>query len=412
PIYDRVFSFDRGNEESSSRTLAIADFDGDGDQDVYIPRKEGSNWLFENQTLTLSGDGIVYNENPDPLFLEVSAQYNVDDSQIIPSGSTGYGAAWGDYDNDEDMDLYLSNWGRNRLFRNDNGTFTNTAVEFELQSDSLSNGAAWGDFDNNGNLDIWAANFKREDDVFLNAGDESPWDNSFRPYFASATQDVVPADYNNDGWLDMFTPGLEMAHGAGPTEQVNVFTSLLFKNITTDSIVSSNHWLVVNLEGSNGSIENEGWTTKGNRSAIGARVILHLTNGSIMREVIAGKGHGSMDPLQLHFGLGDNSTIDRITIRWPSMNAETQQPKVDIFEGPFYADTWLTIVEDLGFVGAKGDINEDDFINILDIVIIVNEIVHETHNFEPELFWAANWDYNGVLNILDVIKMVNFVLNH
>ena len=45
-------------------------------------------------------------------------------------------------------------------------------------------------------------------------------------------------------------------------------------------------------------------------------------------------------------------------------------------------------------------------------MIIVNEIVHETQNFEPELFWAANWDYNGVLNILDVIKMVNFVLNH
>ena len=123
--YELAFDFDRDDNNSSSRTLAIADFDNDGDQDVYIPRKEGSNWLFENQTLTRIGDEIIYNENPEPLFIESAALYGVDDSEIIPEGSTGYGAAWGDYDNDEDMDLYLSNWGRNRLYRNDNGIFTN-----------------------------------------------------------------------------------------------------------------------------------------------------------------------------------------------------------------------------------------------------------------------------------------------
>ena len=184
---------------------------------MYIPRKEGSNWLFENQTLTRNGDEIIYNPDPNPLFIETAVMYGVDDSNIIPQGSTGYGAAWGDYDNDADMDLYLSNWGRNRLYRNDDGTFTNTAIELELQSDSLSNGAGWGDFNNDGYFDIWAANFKREDDVFLNSGNDEPWDNSYRPIFASATQDVVPADYDKDGWLDMFTPGLQMAHGHGPT---------------------------------------------------------------------------------------------------------------------------------------------------------------------------------------------------
>ena len=47
----------------------------------------------------------------------------IDDQDIDPAGSMGYGAAWGDYDNDEDYDLYLANWGINRLFENDNGDF-------------------------------------------------------------------------------------------------------------------------------------------------------------------------------------------------------------------------------------------------------------------------------------------------
>jgi len=273
PNYRLAYSFDRDDESSSSRTLAIADFDGDGDQDVYIPRKDGSNWLFENQTLTQSGNIVIYTENADPLFIQVSADYGVDDSEIIPEGSTGYGAAWGDYDNDSDMDLYLSNWGRNRLFRNDNGTFVNMAVEFEIQSDSLSNGAAWGDFNNDGYFDIWAANFKREDDVFLNSGNEDAWNNDYRPIFASATQDVVPVDYDKDGWLDVFTPGLQMAFSHGPTEQEFKYTSLLYKNNTTDSTNLNNYWAFITLEGAKSTIDDIGWTTAANRSAIGGKSI-------------------------------------------------------------------------------------------------------------------------------------------
>ena len=412
PIYNLAFSYDRDDEESSSRTLAIADFDGDGDQDVYVPRKNGSNWLFENQTLNISTNGVVYNNNPNPLFIEVSNQYGIADEEIFLTGSAGYGAAWGDYDNDQDMDLYLSNWGKNRLFRNDNEIFTNVAQELDLESDSLSNGAGWGDFDNNGNLDIWAANFKREDDLFLNTGTNTPWDNSYRPFFASATQDVIPVDYNNDGWLDMFTPGLEMAHGAGPTDQMNKFTSLLYQNISPDSIYNSNNWVFIRLEGSKNSINNQGWTTKSNKSAIGARVKININNNNFIREVIAGKGHGSMDPLQLHFGLGNNNIIDQIIIYWPSMDNFTQQQKITIYNGPFLVNTWYTIVEDLGFVGKKGDLNNDEIVNVLDIVMLVNEIIFENQNFDPIIFWAANLDYSESLDILDVIKMVSFAIAH
>ena len=412
PNYILAYSYDRDDENSSSRTLAIADFDGDGDQDVYIPRKEGSNWLFENQTLTYSGDDVIYNQDADPLFIEVSRNYGVDDSEIISEGSTGYGAAWGDYDNDSDMDLYLSNWGRNRLFRNDNGTFTNTAIEFGLESDSLSNGAAWGDFNNDGLFDIWAANFKREDDVFLNSGGDEPWNNDDRPIFASATQDVIPVDYDKDGWLDVFAPGLQMAFGHGPTEQEHKYTSVLYKNSTLDSTNLNNNWVFITLEGAKGTIEDLGWTTEANRSAIGARVYIHLSDKIIMREVIAGKGHGSMDPLQLHFGLGDNFSIDQIEIHWPSMDIETSQPKITIINGPIENNNWYRIVENIGFVGQKGDLNNDETVNVLDVVSLVNEILYQFYNFEDADFWAADMDFDKNLNVLDVIKMVTFVLSH
>ena len=62
-------------------------------------------------------------------------------------------------------------------------------------------------------------------------------------------------------------------------------------------------------------LSDNGWTTQSNHSAIGARVILHLFDSQISREIIAGKGHGSMDPLQLHFGLGYNNFINGIPVR-------------------------------------------------------------------------------------------------
>ena len=158
PILRNAFIQSR-MDTSSSRTLSIVDYDNDGDQDVYIPRKLGINWMFENQTLIRNGNEIIYNENPSPFFVEVALQRGIDDIDASPTGSTGYGAAWGDFDNDNNFDLYLSNWGDNVLFKNNSGqTFTNLSSEVSLESDSLSNGSAWGDFNNDGYPDLFLGN--------------------------------------------------------------------------------------------------------------------------------------------------------------------------------------------------------------------------------------------------------------
>ena len=404
-ILVEIFSYAQ-TDGSTSRTLAIADYDNDGDQDVYIPRKYGINWLFENQTLTGSYDNVTYNDSPNPLFIEVAVDNNVHDDSFEGLGSMGYGAAWGDFDNDNDFDLYLSNWGINRLFRNDGNTFLDVTSTYNVYSDSLSNGASWGDFDNDGNLDLWAGNIRIRDDLYMNQG-LNEWSNANSPQFLTATQDILAGDYDNDGWLDAFTPGLQMINPPyGPK-----YTSLMYKNITVDSIAYNYNWVKINLEGAKNSTSNGGWSRESNKSAIGARVILTLSDGSIVsREIIAGKGHGSMDALELHYGLGFNGIQD-ITVRWPSQDIELGQQKVSIFNGPFEVNQSYKIVEDLGFVGLKGDLNLDLEINILDVMILINYVLNEP-DISNEILWAADINYSDALNILDITKLVYFVLFH
>jgi len=395
---------------SSSRTLAIADYDNDGDQDVYIPRKYGINWLFENQTLTGSYGNVVYNPNPNPQFIEVALSNNIQDDSFEDLGSMGYGAAWGDYDNDNDFDLYLSNWGINRLFRNDGDGFSDVTDIYNVYSDSLSNGAAWGDFNNDGTLDLWAGNIRNRDDVFLNSGDME-WSNDYSPIFLTATQDIIAADYNDDGWLDAFTPGLQMA---SPAPHGAKFTSLLYKNITPDSTISVEdyNWIKINLEGSSDTVSNEGWSNKSNKSAIGARVIVTLFEGSIQsREIISGKGHGSMDALELHYGLGYASQIQNIIVRWPSKDPDIDQQKVITYDGPFEVNQTYRIVEDLGFVGLKGDGNTDNNIDILDIMFLIDLVLND-YEIEPNIYWAMDLNYSSDINVLDVTKLVYFILFH
>ena len=207
----------------------------------------------------------------------------------------------------------------------------------------------------------------------------------------------------------MFTPGLLMAHENGVDDQFGFkYTSLLYKNIIEESQFTGNNWLLVDLEGSKIGTESDGWTTKANRSAIGARVIIHTTNMNISREIIAGKGHGSMDPLQLHFGLGNNISIDGITVKWPSKDTLINIQKISYFDGPISSNQKIRIVEDIGFVGLKADVNFDNLVNVIDVVDIVYTILDD-ESTNLHYLWAGDLDFNLQLNVIDITKLVNFI---
>lgn len=139
--------------EDTGSGLAWGDFDGDGDPDLYVVslaapgEKSGAstNHLFRNDNVR---------------FTDVTAKAGVADPLGI-----GMGASFADYDNDGDLDLYVTNHGADRLFRNNgDGTFTDVARAAGVTDELWSTGAAWGDFDRDGHLDLYVCNYIRHDD--------------------------------------------------------------------------------------------------------------------------------------------------------------------------------------------------------------------------------------------------------
>jgi hypothetical protein len=127
----------------------------------------------------------------------------------------GTGATWGDYDSDGDLDLYVTNWASsvsssiNRLYRNNgNGTFTDVASSALVGDPRNSVAAAWADYDNDGNLDLYVVNFFEQDQLYRNNGN-----GTFSRVTNNAGINVISqgdetnafwGDYNSDGLLDIY----------------------------------------------------------------------------------------------------------------------------------------------------------------------------------------------------------------
>ena len=121
---------------------AWADVDGDGALDLYVPQATEPSQLWIN-------DGTGH-------FTDQAAMRGVDDG-----GSTGIGAVFADFDRDGDPDLYVSNDGPNRLYRNDGtGHFVDVAAPAGVDDAHQSFGAAWGDYDGDGWPDLYVTNYR------------------------------------------------------------------------------------------------------------------------------------------------------------------------------------------------------------------------------------------------------------
>jgi len=121
-------------------------------------------------------------------------------------GGRGLGVAWGDYDNDGDLDIYLSNNGNpNKLFRNDGGGVFTDATTSPLDDPGIGYGVAWGDYDNDGDLDLYLANSGQANKLFRNNGDGTFSDATSGP-LGDAGYGVAVAwgDYDNDGDIDLY----------------------------------------------------------------------------------------------------------------------------------------------------------------------------------------------------------------
>ena len=151
-----------------------------------------------------------------PLGLAAQAfQDQTEASGTANSGLYGTGLAWGDYDNDGDQDLYVTNWAtavsvpKNALYRTEgNGAFADVAAALGVEVVSNSSAAAWGDYDNDGDLDLYVADFFDQDYLYENQGqafvevgrNQAGIDVERR----GSTTSVAWGDFNSDGWLDFY----------------------------------------------------------------------------------------------------------------------------------------------------------------------------------------------------------------
>ena len=137
--------------ESIGSGVALLDFDQDGWLDIYLVN--GS--TVEAQSGKASAPhAALFHNNHDGTFTDVSAKAGVTNDRW------GFGAVVGDFDNDGWPDLYVTNFGKNRLYRNNHdGTFTDVAEKAGVQLGNWSTGATWGDFDGDGYLDLFVPGY-------------------------------------------------------------------------------------------------------------------------------------------------------------------------------------------------------------------------------------------------------------
>jgi hypothetical protein len=306
--------------------VACGDYDNDGDVDLFVAVVgEGSP----------NKDNHLYTNNGDGTFTTVTGQ------DIVSDGGQSCSGSWGDYDNDGDLDLFVSNLGLNPNFlycNNGDGTFAAVSTGCVVTDIGYSFGSAWGDYDNDGDLDLYVANYvygvSTENFLYTNDGAG----NFERVVGTAIATDVIAsfgvawADFDRDGDLD-----LAVANAANDNENNTFYINN----------GNGNNWVNLKLVG-----------RASNTSAIGAKVRLKAAVGGSpvwqMREVSGQTGYCSQNDLNVHFGVGDAVEIDSLRIEWPS-------GIVQVLES-VPANQFMTIVEPC-CMGRVGDVNasgEDD----------------------------------------------------
>jgi len=150
--------------EDMGSGAAWGDYDNDGWQDLYVVNIVGPITMSAEDVSASPIHNVLYHNNGDGTFEDVSAAAGVD---VRHWGSA---AGWGDYDNDGDVDLFVTAYGENVLFQNNgNGTFTDvTEASGTGGPAAFSAGASWADYDRDGWLDLYVTGYVQYDPIVRN----------------------------------------------------------------------------------------------------------------------------------------------------------------------------------------------------------------------------------------------------
>ncbi len=276
---------------TQSRSVNWIDVNKDGKSDLFITN-EGK-----------SPNELYLNTGKAPFFLsEPNAIWNE-----LPPGSMS--ASWGDVDNDGDLDLFLANAGYyqeidNQLLLNDGEGHLSLKPDSGLSKDGgCSYGSAFGDFDNDGDLDLIVANgfckSKLENWLYQNDGKGNfTRISSALPDMSSyCSFGLAWGDINNDGFLDLAIANCQ--NGKNSPQPVND----LYLNKG-----NANHWLKIKMEGTVSNRSAIGATI---------RVQIKKGSWQ-MRHINTQSGYCGQNSMIAHFGLGVSKKAKKIEVIWPS----------------------------------------------------------------------------------------------
>jgi len=137
--------------ETNGSGVALLDYDNDGWLDIYLVNGSTFNALDGKEE---PPHAALFHNNHDGTFTDVAAQAGVTNDRW------GYGVSVADYDNDGWPDIYVGNYGKNRLYHNNHdGTFTDVAEKAGVALGNWSPGSAWGDYDGDGRLDLYVTGY-------------------------------------------------------------------------------------------------------------------------------------------------------------------------------------------------------------------------------------------------------------
>ena len=319
-----------------TRAVLFGDVNRDGFVDLYVANMNAPNFLYHN--------------NGDNTFTDITVEANAEDFGVA------MGSLFFDYDNDGDLDLYLTHDANqpNILYMNNgDGTFTDTSPFSGANIAAQGMGVDIGDVNNDGYLDLYITNLY-SNELLINDGDGT---------FSLITETAgvgdlgmgwgtVWLDYNNDGLQDIymsndsyFTPypnilyknkgdlSFEIVSEGTPLESMYGGYGVAVADVDDDGLVdlfqansgtndgnqlfindnsNDNNWIKFRLKG-----------TESNSFAIGAKITALAGDMIHTDEVCAGSSYASQNSFNIHFGLGSQEILDEVHIRWPNGLEET-----------------------------------------------------------------------------------------
>lgn len=306
----------------------FADLNKDGNLDVFSCHDIAPNCYY------LNGGGLTntltfYQSNTTPGAMNLS------------SGGGNYATLFTDFDNDGDTDVFISKCSGPpcQLFRYDGGNnYTNVSTLAGIDITPVQTwSSAIADFDNDGDMDIiitassgthkyFRNNFETTNTLsaFTNITVGSGWDTN-----TSTNIDNIAYDFDNDGFIDVLGGGNKIMFnqhnstfaavsysgiGVGAVGDLNNDGFLDIQNggAIRYAIPNTNKWLKVTLQG-----------IQSNSNGIGTRVEVYSALGKQIRDIRSGEGFKYMSSLNAHFGIGQDTTINQVIIRWPSGLVDT-----------------------------------------------------------------------------------------